>query len=396
MFTLVRCPIKMLASRWVSGTALAADNVRNRRLAPRRSQTADSVWGERMSDLQRESFGRTRDGQAVERYTLRGPGGFAVRIISFGATVTELLVPDRDGRPADVVLGFDELASYESNSPYFGCTVGRVAFRIPQGQFTLDGRTHRLDCNSGMHHLHGGTRGFSWRVWDAEPVVGEQGPAVRFRLISEDGDQGYPGRVEATVTYELSEHGGLRIDYAAVTDRPTPINLTHHGYFNLSGAGAGDVLQHSLQIDADRYSETNADTIPTGNLPSVSGTPFDFRHPVCIGQRVGRAAGQVDGYDLAYLLRSEAGQIRLVASLDDPVSGRRMDVLTDAPALVLYTGNYLDGTLQGKLGCTYHRFGGLCLETGNLPAAVHHRQFPPIIVHPGQVYRHTCIYRFHT
>jgi aldose 1-epimerase len=349
-----------------------------------------------MSDLQCESFGRTRDGQAVERYTLRGPGGFAVRIISYGATVTELFVPDRDGRPADVVLGFDDLASYESHSPYFGCAVGRVAFRIPGGQFALDGRTYPLDRNSGMHHLHGGTGGFSWRVWDAEPVVGEQGPAVRFRLFSEDGDQGYPGRVEATVVYGLIENNGLRIDWSAATDRPTPINLTHHGYFNLAGAGAGDVLQHLLQIDADRYSETDAETIPTGNLPSVTGTPLDFQHPVRIGQRVGKAAGQVDGYDLAYLLRSEPHEIRHVASLVDPVSGRKMDVLTDAPALVLYTGNHLDGTLQGKLGRTYPRFGGLCLETGNLPAAVHHSQFPPIIVRPGQVYRHTCIYRFPT
>jgi aldose 1-epimerase len=349
-----------------------------------------------MSDCEREFFGRTRDGQAVERFTLRGPGGLLVRMINFGATVTELLVPDRDGRLADVVLGFDELASYESESPYFGCTVGRVAFRIPHGQFTLDGCTYRLTCNNDGHHLHGGTEGFSWRVWDAEPITGGEGPAVCFRLTSEDGDQGYPGRVEAAVVVGWTSDSGLRMDFSATTDRPTPINLTHHGYFQLAGAGTGDVRGHLLQIDADRYSETDAQTIPTGGLLTVADSPFDYRRPVPIGQRMGTGPGQVAGYDLAYLLRSEPGRLRQVASLADPASGRVMEVLSDAPALVLYTGNYLDGTLRGKGGRVYRQYGAVCLETGNLPDAVHHPHFPPVFVQPGQIYRHTCIYRFRT
>lgn len=347
-----------------------------------------------MQDLQREPFGRTRDGQDVERFTLRSTSGLVVRTLSLGATITQLLVPDRDGRPADVVLGFDDLDSYQSHSPYFGCVVGRVAFRIPRAQFTLDGTTYRLTCNSGDHHLHGGQQGFSWRVWQAEPMARAEGPAVRFRIVSDDGDQGYPGRVQAEVVYQLADDHSLRIEYQAVTDRPTPINMTHHGYFNLAGAGAGDVLQHTLQIDADRYSETDAETLPTGRLLPVGGTPLDFQQTMRIGQRVGQRAGQVPGYDLAYWLRSTAGQVRRVASLSDPASGRTMDVLTDAPALVLYTGNQLDGSLHGKSGCHYPQFGGVCLETGNLPGAVHHAHFPPITVRPEQVYRHTCIYRF--
>ncbi|MCL4205677.1 MAG: galactose mutarotase [Pirellulaceae bacterium] len=347
-----------------------------------------------MTDLQRESFGRTKDGQAVERYTLRVPNGLTARFISFGATLTELLVPDRDGRVADVVLGFDDLTSYESTSPYFGSTVGRVAFRIPFGQFVLGGRTYQLDRNSGDHHLHGGAGGFSWRVWHAEPVSRDDGPAIRFSLRSPDGDQGYPGQVDAAVEYGLTRDGALRIVHSATTDQPTPLNMTHHSYFNLAGAGFCDVLQHELQIDAERFSETDADTIPTGKLLPVAGTPLDFRQPERIGLRIGTADGQVDGYDLAYLLRTEAGRLRQVATLRDPASGRVMDVLTDAPALVLYTGNELNGSLQGKHGVFYGKQYGMCLETGGLPAAVHHAHFPPILLKPGQTYRHTCVYRF--
>jgi aldose 1-epimerase len=350
--------------------------------------------GSLMEDLQRELVGRTRDGQEVERFTLRSSSGLVLRAISLGATVTELLVPDRDGRSADVVLGFDDLDAYQSHSPYFGCVVGRVAFRIAHACFTLDGTTYRLTRNSGEHHLHGGPRGFSWRVWQAELLARADGPAVRFRIVSNDGDQGYPGRVQAEVVYQLADDHSFRIEYQAVTDRPTPINMTHHGYFNLAGAGAGDVLKHTLQIEADRYSETDAETLPTGRLVPVGGTPLDFQQTTRIGQRVGEGTGRVPGYDLAYCLRSAPGQVRRIASLGDPTSGRTMDVLTDAPALVLYTGNQLDGSLHGKSGYHYPQFGGVCLETGNLPGAVHHTHFPPITVRPEQAYRHTCIYRF--
>ncbi len=347
-----------------------------------------------MEDLQREPFGQTVDGQDVERFTLRSQGGLVLRAISFGATVTQLWVPDRDGRSADIVLGFDDLDSYQSLSPYFGCVVGRVAFRIAHAQFALEGTTHRLTRNNGDHHLHGGPRGFSWRVWQAEPIARAGGPALRFRIVSDDGDQGYPGRVQAEIVYQVTDDHCFLIEYSAATDRPTPINMTHHGYFNLAGAGSGDILQHTLQVDADRYSETDAETLPTGRLLPVAGTPLDFQQAMPIGQRVGQGTGRVPGYDLAYCLQDAAGQVRRVASLGDPASGRMMDVLTDAPALVLYTGNQLDGSLQGKAGCRYPQFGGVCLETGNLPGAVHHAHFPSIVVRPEQVYRHTCVYRF--
>lgn len=347
-----------------------------------------------MEDLQREPFGQTVDGRDVERFTLRTTSGLVLRAINFGATVTELWVPDRDGRSADIVLGFDDLAAYPSLSPYFGCVVGRVAFRIAHAQFPLAGTTYQLTRNNGEHHLHGGQGGFSWRVWQAEPITRAGGPAVRFRIVSDDGDQGYPGQVQAEVVYQLMEDHSFLIEYTAVTDRPTPINMTHHGYFNLAGAGAGDVLQHTLQIDADRYSETDSETLPTGRLLPVAGTPLDFRQAKPIGQRVGQGTGRVPGYDLAYCLRSAAGQVRPVATLGHPASGRTLDVLTDSPALVLYTGNQLDGSLPGKAGGHYPQFGGVCLETGNLPGAVHHAHFPPIIIRPGQVYRHACVYRF--
>jgi len=347
-----------------------------------------------MTKLEREEFSRTRDGQQVERFTLSGPRGLKVRLITFGATITELWTPDRHGNVDDVVLGFDDLGLYETKSPYFGCTVGRVAFRIPYGRFELDGRTYQLTLNNGQHHLHGGTRGFSWRNWQARPLSRDGMPAVKFTLRSPDGDQGYPGQVDVTAIYTLTDAGELRIEYTAVTDRPTPINLTHHSYFNFAGAGSRDVLQHVVQVEADKYSETDADTIPTGVLLPVADTPFDFRHATPIGQRVG--AGQLDGYDLAYLLRDKPGTLRLAASLHEPSHGRAMEVLTDAPALIFYTGNYLDGSLQGKHGYVYKKHSGLCLETGNLPDAVHHANFPPIILRPGQTYRHTCVYRFTT
>lgn len=344
--------------------------------------------------MDREFFGTAATGERVERFTLYGPHGMSARLISFGATVTELLVPDSEGRLADVVLGFDDLASYETKSPYFGCTVGRVAFRIPYGRFELDGQRYQLSLNRGPHHLHGGARGFSWRVWKADEVPSGSDQAIEFTLVSADGDEGYPGQLHAAVRYTLTQAGELRIDFRATTDRATPVNMTHHGYFNLAGAGTRDVLQHRLQIDADQYSETDAQTIPTGALPPVAGTPLDFRQATPIGQRIGTSAGQLSGYDLAYLHRHGSGELARVATLHDPGSGRKMDVLTDAPALILYTGNDLDGTLQGKHGYAYTRHRGVCLETGHLPDSVHHANFPSAIVRPQGEYRHTCVYRF--
>lgn len=343
--------------------------------------------------IEKDVFGTTADGTQVDRYTLRNANGMAVRVITFGATVTELYAPDREGRLRDVVLGFDNLRQYETQSPYFGAIVGRVAFRITKGQFELDGKSYQLTLNSGPHHLHGGVKGLAWCVWEATPVDRVGAQAVKLTLLSPDGDQGYPGNLEVAVVYSLNERNELRIDYAATTDRPTPVNLTHHSYFNLAGAGSGDVLDHVLWLDADRYSVTDAAVIPTGELAPVQGTRFDFTRPTAFGARMDRAAAS-PGYDLAYVVRGHDGSLRHVATVREPTTGRVLEVDTTAPAVVLYTGEYLDGTLQGKGGAVYPRHGGFCVEPGHLPDSVHHPNFPSVVLRPGETYRQTSPYRF--
>jgi len=347
--------------------------------------------------IEKDRFGVTADGAAVDRYTLRNGRGMTARLIDYGATVTELWVPDRNGRRDDIVLGFDNLAGYESpQNPYFGATVGRVAFRITQGTFVLDGREYRLSLNIPPHHLHGGVRGLSRVVWQAEPLAGGHAPAVRFRYQSPDGDQGYPGRLDATVLYTLTDHNELAIEYAATTDRPTPVNLTHHSYFNLAGAGRGEVLGHVLELKASRYTPLDEKKIPTGKIVPVDGTPFDFLKRTAIGARIRPASEVADGYDLSYLVDRPAddASLKLLATLREPTSGRVLEVLSTEPAIVLYTGNYLDGTLHGKGGKVYPKHAGVCLETAHLPDSVNQPAFPPVILRPGQTYHHRCIYRF--
>jgi len=348
----------------------------------------------RDSRIEKASFGVTAEGMTVDRYVLRNGQGVSLSLITFGATITELWVPDRYGRRADIVLGFDNLAQYEAESPYFGCTVGRVAFRIVGGEFTLDGKTYRLALNNGSHHLHGGTRGFSKVVWTADASESAHEASVRLDLFSPDGDQGYPGNLRVTAVHTLTDENELRIDYTATTDRPTPINLTHHGYFNLAGACGEKVLDHVLWLDADRFTPTDATLSPTGEIVSVKDTPLDFTQPQAIGARMSEQAGMPDGYDLAYLRRDPEGGMAVIARVEEPTSGRIMEVSSNEPAIVLYTGNYLDGTIRGKRNVAYDRHAGLCLEPGRLPDAVHHDHFAPMILEPGQVYSHRCSYRF--
>jgi len=340
--------------------------------------------------VEKDLFGTTADGVQVDRYTLRNANGAVARIITYGATVTELHLPDRDGRFDDVVLGFDNLAQYEAESPYFGCVVGRVAFRIARGKFELDGKSYQLTLNNGPHHLHGGVKGFSKVVWEAEPTESEDAPAVKFTHLSPDGDQGYPGNLRIAAVYTLTERNELKIDFTATTDQPTPVNLTHHGYFNLAGAASGDVLDHVLSIDAEWYTPLGEDLTPTGQIAPVEGTPLDFTEPTRIGARQG------GGYDLSYLHNLLGGSLAHVATAWDPGTGRVMEVHTTAPGIVLYTGVYLDGTLKGKGGAVYGKHAGFCLETGHPPDAVHHPDFPSVILRPGQTYRHMCTYRFST
>lgn len=346
---------------------------------------------------QKDRFGTTAEGQPVERYTLRNAAGMTVRLMTYGAAVTELWVPDRHGRLADVVLGFDQFAPYEdpAKNPYFGATVGRVAFRITQARFTLEGTTYQLTQNIPPHHLHGGSRGLSRLLWRAEPADSATEPAVRFLVDSPHGDQGYPGRLQVAVQYTLRSDNSLKIDYTATADRATPVNLTHHSYFNLAGAGSGDVLGHVLQLSASRYTPLDSKKIPTGQIASVENTPLDFRRPMPLGARMKTHPDVADGYDLSYLIDHADGSLRLAATLTEPTSGRVMEVWTTQPAIVLYTGNYLDGTVRGKGGAAYPKHAGVCLETAHLPDSVNQPAFPSIILRPGQTYRHTCVYRFY-
>jgi aldose 1-epimerase len=344
--------------------------------------------------IEKDPFGTTADGIPVDRYTLRNGRGAMVRLITFGATVTELWMPDRQGTLADVVLGLDNLSQYETQSPYMGCTVGRVAFRIAGGRFVLDGKSYQLSMTERGQHLHGGPKGFSHVVWQAEPLPAGGWPGVTFTHRSPDGDQGYPGTMDLSVVYTLTDDNELRIDYAAKADQATPINLTHHSYFNLAGEGRGDVLGHVLQLDADRWIPAEEPDLPSGAIADVTDTPYDFRKPTPIGARIRQADANAKGYDLCYLLDHDDGSLARVATLSEPTSGRAVDVSTTEPAIVLYTGNYLDGTLRGKGGAVYPQHSGVCLETGRPPDAINHPHFPTTVLRPAQTYRHTCVYRF--
>jgi aldose 1-epimerase len=346
--------------------------------------------------LEIDVFGKTAEGEIVERYTLRNSRGVTIRLITYGATVTELWTPDRQGGLADVVLGFDDLRSYETLSPYFGCLVGRVAFRIVGGEFLLDGTKHRLSLNDGPNHLHGGVRGFHRVVWRAEPISTGSAPAVKFTHRSPDGNEGYPGTLDVAAVFSLSDENEMQIELTARTDQATLVNLTHHSYFNLAGAGRGNVLDHRLQIDADRWIVVGQPDVPTGEIAAVYGTPFDFTRPTAVGARLHNTGGDPPGYDHCYLLNHPEGKLARAAEVHEPRSGRMMEVSTTEPALVFYTGNFLDGTLRGKGGALYPRHAGLCLETSRPPDAIHHPHFPSIVLRPGQRYDHRCVYRFST
>lgn len=344
-----------------------------------------------MNGIERDRFGTTPDGQTVDRYTLRNATGMKVRLITFGAAVTELWTPDRNGRLDDVVLGFDDLESYVVRNPYFGVAVGRVAFRIAGAQFELDGKTYALTRNNGPHQLHGGRPGLSHLVWRAQPVEGPD-PSVLLQCASPDGDQGYPGELRVGLLYSLTSDGALRLEFTAASDRPTPVNLTHHGYFNLSGDPSREVLDHEAQILAPQYCVPGPGGIPAGGLAPVAGTRFDLTKPTLLSTRPD-ADGKL-GFDLGYLCRAAAGPLTPAAVVRHRPSGRTLTVETTEPAVIFYTGNALDGSLTGKRSVHYGRHAGFCLESGRLPDSVHHPEFPSVVLRPGQTYRHVCVYRF--
>ena len=350
------------------------------------------------ASVRRDRFGTTAEGTPVDRFTLDNGRGAVVRLISYGAIVTELRVPDRQGQSADVVLGYDAIGGYEADTSYLGATVGRVAFRIPRGRFELDGRTYQLTLNVSPNHLHGGVRGFSKCVWKAETSDAGGEPSVKFTLRSPDGDQGYPGALHATVAYTLARPCALRIDYTATTDRPTPVSMTHHGYFNLSGRPGADVLGHRLSVPARNFAPLSAEGVSVGKFVPVAGTPFDLNEPAALRDRMQPGGETAVGFDNAFLPAHGGGALARVALVYEPQSGRQMEVLSTQPAVVVYTANHFDGTIRGKGGTLYPKHAGLCIEPAHLPNAVNHPEwpFPPVVLRPGQTYQQSCIYAFST
>jgi len=347
-----------------------------------------------MATVRKSSYGSLPNGTEVHAFTLVNESGVAARVITLGATLVELLTPDRAGQLADITLGYDTLEGWlRPGNPYMGCIVGRYANRLARGRFTLDGRKYALAVNNGPNALHGGLKGFDKAVWKAEPVPTGQGAAVRFTHTSPDGDEGYPGTLQVEVIYTLTEANELRLDYTARSDKATVLNLTNHTYWNLGNTGT--VRDHVLTLNAARITAVNETSIPTGEFIEVAGTPWDFTHPTPIGKRIDEVGSDPTGYDHNYVIKEGgAADPVFTARVEDPGSGRVMEVLTTEPGVQFYTGNYLDGSEPGKAGRTYGRHSGFCLETQHFPDSPNHPDFPSTVLRPGQTYRQTTIHRF--
>lgn len=346
-------------------------------------------------------FGKTVGGITISKYVLTNKKGAEAVVISYGATLVSLKIPDRNGKIADVVLGYDQLESYEQGTSFFGGTIGRYGNRIARGEFTLDGMVFHLPKNDGPNSLHGGTIGFNKRVWTGVDRSRADAQVVELSYTSPDGEEGYPGMLKVKVTYTLlAETNELRIDYSATTDKDTVLNLTNHSYFNLSGDMSKDILNHQLLLRAKQFTPVDSTLIPTGKLQAVRGTPFDFTNATAIGARINDDNEQLKfgrGYDQNWVLeRTEKGGLQLAAEVFEPTSGRVLEILTTQPGIQFYSGNFLDGTAKGKGGILYAHRTGLCLETQHFPDSPNHPNFPSTELKPGQTYRSTTILRFST
>jgi aldose 1-epimerase len=349
---------------------------------------------QKVMSIDKESFGKTPDGRQVDLYTLTNTNGLRARIITYGAILVSLEVPDRDGKLADITLGYDTLDGYLTRHPYFGATVGRYANRIGGARFKLNDVEYKLAANDGPNHLHGGINGFDKVVWKVEETKADKdGAVVKLSYLSKDGEEGYPGNLTCSVTYTLTKNDELKINYEAETDKATVINLTNHSYWNLAGQGSGDILGHELMLNADKYTPVDEGLIPTGEIRSVKDSPMDFTKPMTIGSRIARVEG---GYDHNYVLNSSGGTLTLCARVYEPTSGRIMEIHTVEPAVQFYTGNFLDGSITGKSGKVYKKHYGFCLETQHFPDSPNKPQFPPVVLNPGQKYMTVTIYRFYT
>ena len=351
------------------------------------------VWAASDS-VTRKDFG-TADGQPITLYTLSNAHGMTVSIMNYGARIVNLMVPDRNGKEGDVVLGFDNLTGYlapeNSKNPYFGATIGRYGNRIAKGRFSIDGKSYQVTLNDKTNTLHGGALGFDRRVWNAE-VSSTNPPTIVFSRTSPDGEEGYPGTMKVSVRYTLTEKNQIKIYFTATTDKPTVVNLTHHSYFNL--AGEGTILDEFLTIDADAYTPVDATLIPTGEIKKVKGTPMDFTKPTAIGARIKDVGGDPVGYDHNFVLRDSGEGVRKIATVEDPKSGRILTVSSDQPGLQFYSGNFLDGTITGKGGRTYPQYGALCLEPQHFPDSPNEPKFASTVLKPGETYHSTIIYGF--
>ena len=342
-------------------------------------------------------FGKTPHGDLVTLYTLTNKNGMSVSVMDYGATVVNLMVPDRNGKLDDVVLGFEKFTPYLHQNANLGSTVGRYANRIANGQFVLNHVKYQLPINNPPNTLHGGPDGFDKRIWKEEAVESDSSPAVRFTLLSPDGDEGFPGNLFASVTYTLSDDNQLRMSYQATTDKATVINLTNHAYFNLAGAGFAPILDHVLTIHADQYLANDLNHLPTGQILPVAGTPWDFTQPTAIGARIKQTGGKKLGYDACYVLKKGFfSNWALAAEVEEPTTGRTLKVYTDQPGIQFYTANYMDSTIVGKQGRVYHQHGAFCLETEHYPDSPNHPDWPSTLLLPGDTYETSTLLEFGT
>ncbi|MGH7493328.1 MAG: aldose epimerase family protein [bacterium] len=347
--------------------------------------------------IEQSAFGKTADGREISLFTLQNTLGMKATLINYGAILTSLYTLDRNGHFDDVVLGFPSVDGYLKEHPFFGGTIGRYGNRIGKGKFKLDGVEYKLATNDGENHLHGGDKGFDKVVWSAEPARQDGAVGVKFTYLSKDGEEGYPGTLSSSVTYWLTSNNELKIEYQATTDQATPVNLTHHSYFNLAGQGKGDILNHHLEIFADRFTPVDKGLITTGELLPVEDTPMDFRQPHAVGEHIDGDDEQLKfglGYDHNWVLNSTNGSLALAARVYEPASGRMLEVWTTEPGLQFYSGNFLDGTLTGKDGRLYRRRYGFCLEAQHFPDSPNKPGFPSTILQPGEAYNTQTIYRF--
>lgn len=387
-FLLVACDQK--PSNSVNQTTLNSNSATN------------SAETQKTNKVKKESFGKTADGTEAEVYILTNAKGAEAKFTNYGAALTSLKMPDREGKFADVVLGFDSIdgytnEKYQKANPYFGAIAGRYANRIAGAKFSINNQEYKLAANNGKNSLHGGVKGFDKVFWQGKEVSAANGAAVEFTYSSKDGEEGFPGNLTAKVTYTLTDENELKIDYSATTDKETLVNLTHHSYFNLAGEGSGDILTHELKINADKFTPIDAESIPTGELKSVEGTPFDFRAAKEIGKEIDADNEQIKngkGYDHNFVVNGENGTLRQAAVVTEPKTGRIMEVLTTEPGIQLYTGNYLDGSLAGKSGGKYAKRTGFCLETQHFPDSPNRPDFPTTLLKPNETYKSSTVYKF--